>query len=941
MGRRTESVYDEKGQLVETIYADNTPENPNDNYRTISVYDQGGRQGATIDEAGRVTHFKYDAAGRLVETIYPKETDNLQQFIDIVAPGETAATIDWSLVVYPDETPTYLNDNPRTFTEYDNLGQVLAEINERGNQTEYRYDDAGRLIETIFADDTPDDLSDNPRNKSEYDAAGRLLKEIDALNRVTEFIYDELGRVVETHFADGTKVETIYDSVGRRVASIDQAGNKTEYEYDELGRLTDVVQFLEEDGETQEIRTEYEYDELGRLIVQEDAQDNRTIYEYDNLGRRTAVILPEGQRSSTIYDAVGNVLSSTDFNGETTTYQYDEQNRQIFIDLPNDPDITFTYTPTGQRETVTDGRGTTSYEYNVRDWLISRTDPTGPYLPNRNTIEYEYDAAGNRTLLTTPSGFTSYDFDERNRLETVTDPSQGTTTYIYDAVSNLVQTVLPNGVVENREYDEINRLEYLENKLGEEVISSYDYELDEVVNRISVTEHDGRKVEYEYDSLYRLVEENITDESGDRVITYTYDKVGNRLSRNDSAEGSTSYIYDNNDRLLKSTINGIVTDYNYDDNGNLISQNFDGKTTSYIWDDRDRLVEAQTADGNIIGYEYNDENIRVSSTINGVKTTYLVDSNRPYAQVIEEYEDENLKARFFHGLDLISFEQDGEVSIYLMDGLGSNRVLTDVNGEVVASYTYEAFGNLIDSTGTVENNYLFAGEQYDENLEQYYLRQRYYDADIGRFTRRDTYEGSINEPITLHKYLYGNANPVIYTDPSGLFSLPRVLAAVGTIATAGYAVIFGRDHFFRGNSGNNNQLFNTSDDAALAVLRQINPKSIQENKEYGGRICKSLTNHKYFYTEPLSGGEAAVHPGFCPLLSTPQGNYHTHGAPDPTSDYGEWVSQADFDVIKGYWFDKVGYLATPNGVVKKFTPANENYFITDGRDGQVIATGVR
>ncbi|MCT7981582.1 putative Ig domain-containing protein, partial [Laspinema olomoucense] len=117
-GRQTESRYDEKGQLVETIYPDSTPENPTDNPRTINVHDKGGRQRATIDEAGRVTHYKYDAAGRLTETIYLDKTDTLQQFIDAVAPGKTAATIDWGLVVYPDDLPTYLADNPRSVTEY-------------------------------------------------------------------------------------------------------------------------------------------------------------------------------------------------------------------------------------------------------------------------------------------------------------------------------------------------------------------------------------------------------------------------------------------------------------------------------------------------------------------------------------------------------------------------------------------------------------------------------------------------------------------------------------------------------------------------------------------------------------------------------------------------------------------------------------------------------
>jgi hypothetical protein len=48
------------------------------------------------------------------------------------------------------------------------------------------------------------------------------------------------------------------------------------------------------------------------------------------------------------------------------------------------------------------------------------------------------------------------------------------------------------------------------------------------------------------------------------------------------------------------------------------------------------------------------------------------------------------------------------------------------------------------------------------------LRQRYYDANIGRFTRRDVYEGRLEEPLTLHKYLYANGNPVNFIDPSGL-----------------------------------------------------------------------------------------------------------------------------------------------------------------------------
>ncbi|MGB3694158.1 MAG: papain fold toxin domain-containing protein, partial [Spirulinaceae cyanobacterium] len=167
----------------------------------------------------------------------------------------------------------------------------------------------------------------------------------------------------------------------------------------------------------------------------------------------------------------------------------------------------------------------------------------------------------------------------------------------------------------------------------------------------------------------------------------------------------------------------------------------------------------------------------VSSTVDGVTTSYLLDSNRPYAQVLAEYTDGALAADYVYGWDLISQERDGDESFYLVDGLGSTRVLTDENGVVSDSYTYDAFGNLIGSIGSTQNDYLFAGEQFDERLEQYYLRQRYYDTATGRFSRRDTYEGRQKEPITLHKYVYGNSNPIHYTDPSGLFSLAEFSAA--------------------------------------------------------------------------------------------------------------------------------------------------------------------
>ncbi|MFM7854909.1 MAG: hypothetical protein ACKO96_24015 [Flammeovirgaceae bacterium] len=81
---------------------------------------------------------------------------------------------------------------------------------------------------------------------------------------------------------------------------------------------------------------------------------------------------------------------------------------------------------------------------------------------------------------------------------------------------------------------------------------------------------------------------------------------------------------------------------------------------------------------------------------------------------------------YIYGHDLISENRNGVKSFYIYDGLGSTRALTNAAGTVTDSYNYDAYGTLLNSTGSSENSYRFAGEQFDKNLGQYYLRDRYY-----------------------------------------------------------------------------------------------------------------------------------------------------------------------------------------------------------------------
>ncbi|MBL4827248.1 MAG: hypothetical protein JKY66_05980 [Spongiibacteraceae bacterium] len=135
---------------------------------------------------------------------------------------------------------------------------------------------------------------------------------------------------------------------------------------------------------------------------------------------------------------------------------------------------------------------------------------------------------------------------------------------------------------------------------------------------------------------------------------------------------------------------------------------------------------------------------------------------------------------------------------YQYDGLGSTRSLSDENGNITDRYDYEAFGEVLNQTGTTKNNYKFTGEQYDDDLNQYYLRARYYDPNNGRFRSMDSFSGWEEDPATLHKYLYANVDPVNGIDPSGYFTLSGFSAgysgfgALSTIALPTYSAAIGQ-----------------------------------------------------------------------------------------------------------------------------------------------------
>lgn len=301
-------------------------------------------------------------------------------------------------------------------------------------------------------------------------------------------------------------------------------------------------------------------------------------------------------------------------------------------------------------------------------------------------------------------------------------------------------------------------------------LASYSYTLGAAGNRAAVTELTGRTANYTYDALYRLTSESIANDSHgvNGSASYSYDPVGNRLNRSSSIAPlpSQSSTFDVNDRLTSDS---------YDNNGNTTTAN----GNAYAYDFENRLTNLNSG---TVTYVYDGDGNRVAKTVGGVTVNYLVDTNNPTgcAQVVDELQSGAVVRSFTYGHDLISQRTVGSsLSFYQYDGHGSVRHLTNASAAITDAYDYDAFGNLVSRTGTTPNDYLYSGEQFDANLGFYYLRARFMNPSSGRFWTMDSAEANRFETVSLHKYLYANANPSNNHDPSGYFSISETLTTFG------------------------------------------------------------------------------------------------------------------------------------------------------------------
>lgn len=322
-------------------------------------------------------------------------------------------------------------------------------------------------------------------------------------------------------------------------------------------------------------------------------------------------------------------------------------------------------------------------------------------------------------------------------------------------VSEAESMTRPNSITTNYTYDTLSRLLSVLHKAGGSIIDGASYTLDAAGNRTSRQDDiAGVTSNFTYDKIYELTQGT---QGTNTTESYSYDAVGNRLS----SLGVSPYTY-NTSNELTSTPSGS---YTYDANGNTLT---DATGRSYTWDFENRLTQVTMPNsGGTATFKYDPFGRRIEKVFTQNSTTTTTNYLYNGDNVIETVDQNgNVLAKFAQGPNIdepLAESVGGATYDYEQDGLGSVTSLTNSAGALALSYTYDSFGKITASAGSVANPFLYTGRDFDFETGLYYYRARYYDPSSGRFLTEDPIQfgGGINF------YAYVGNNATNRTDPDG------------------------------------------------------------------------------------------------------------------------------------------------------------------------------
>ena len=429
-----------------------------------------------------------------------------------------------------------------------------------------------------------------------------------------------------------------------------------------------------------------------------------------------------------------------DSDGETTVwFEGEEVISATGIDTKND-DNPFRYAKFG----VSEGTDVLNEIY------FDNVEITA-YMPS---LELEYDALNRLEEL---KGYASFTYTISDQIDVISYRNGVTTDYSYDSMSRPTDITIEKGLSTLLDLD-------------------YSYDLSGSVTQI----YDGVNTEvYEYDQLDRLIYSSGPWTS----MNFTYDALGNRLTKTQGS--TTSYSYDSVNRLTSAT--GMSFDW--DDNGNMMYWLNGNDAWNYTYDLFDRLTRVDLNSSVTARYTYDDGGRRVRSWDTDSGTTDYVYSG---LNVLDEVYGGTHEKHIYAGAMQVASVVNGTVEYYHVDHLGSTRLKTNSTGDVIYGSNYEPFGPSRGESGS--EDYRYTGKPEDPT-GLYYFGARYYDPLTGRFTTRDTVWGSLGDPQSRNRYSYCLNNPHKYVDPDGNEPITLTVVAIGTALGA----VFGGINYYMNN----------------------------------------------------------------------------------------------------------------------------------------------
>ena len=668
------------------------------------------------------TQFGYDAAGNLVEI-----TDNQGR--------KTLLAYD----LMNREIRRIEKDGGVQRTVYDRNGNIIRLVRpeqydpkvDDGQGFQYTYDAQGRVVTVLGPEG-------QVLQTNSYDSEGRLIQSIDGVGSGVKYTYDLAGAQRRIQTMGGAVQELEYDAWGNITGIVDGNRNRTQYQLDSWGRIVGVIKA---DGSTER----YTYDFAGNMTSSTDGEGRITQYKYNRMGKISAIVDPTGERETYAYDGEGRLIRRTDRNGTVVEMGYNLYGAPLFRKEKDSALGDFyEYTPEGLLKCAISAGMRYSYTYDVMDRLTRRS------ASGRTLLAMAYDKNGNKISQTDVTGKTTqFSYSPLDFLTKVWD--DGTELASYEYGPDGAMRALTHGPIRQEiTYDLDKNITALTVQSAGTLLTDNLYQYDGNGNRILKRQIGGDTL-YHYGPLNQL--KKVEYPKGTEELFY--DKAGNRIRR--LAQGVEElYQYDPRNRLTSYTKNGVTTMFRYDKAGNLLADD----KAFYSYDAFNRTTKVETFDGSIQINRYDPEGLRHEMEENGNLVRFIFNTDR---EVVTE-QDSSSTNRLIRTTGLIARNTDSARTYYhyASDEMGSTTHIVDEAGAIQNRYEYDAWGNLNAREEQIPNRFTYYGQQLDPVTQQYYLRARFYDPVIGRFTQEDTYRGD-----GLNLYAYCASNPVYYVDPSG------------------------------------------------------------------------------------------------------------------------------------------------------------------------------